>query len=81
MTRKEKFVMWLNKFNRHFNKFTLCFLYVFIITVLSFIIWGATHQQAGTNVVVTYSRPYYTVTFDPAGGGGISQLKTSQIRR
>ena len=45
------------------------------MAILGVIIYGATHQQASSNISVKYSRPYYTVTFDPAGGGGISQPK------
>ena len=72
MSRREKFVLWLNKFNRVFNKITICFLYVFLMAILGVVIYGASQQKSSADVSVTYSRPYYTVTFDPAGGGGIS---------
>ena len=53
----------------------LCVNYTLVMALLSIIIFGATQQRTSSNVSVKYSRPYYTVTFDPAGGGGISQPK------
>ena len=72
MTKRERFVMRLNRFNHAFNKITICILYTFIMAVLGVIIYGANQQKTSSSVTVTYSRPSYTVTFDPAGGGGIS---------
>ncbi len=51
----------------------LCVNYTLVMALLSIIIFGATQQKTSSNVSVRYSRPSYTVTFDPAGGGGISQ--------
>ena len=75
MTRYERFVLWLNRFYHKQNKITICVLYVLIMAILGVIIYGATQQKASSTLSVTYSRPSYTVTFDPAGGGGISQPK------
>lgn len=68
MTRYKHFVLRLNKFCHVQNKITICILYSFIMAVLGVIIYGATHQQASTNISVTYTRPYYTVNFDLDGG-------------
>ena len=68
MSRRKKFVLWLNKFYHVQNKITICILYTFIMAVLGVIIYGATHQQASTNMSVTYTRPFYTVNFDANGG-------------
>ena len=83
MSRRKKFVLWLNRFNHVFNKVTICILYTFIMAVLGVIIYGATHQQASTNMSVTYTRPFYTVNFDTNGGslttstGGGGNLQAS----
>ncbi len=68
MTRKERFVLWLNKLGRGCNRITIIVLYITIMIILATIIYGANQQKATSNVTVTYSRPSYTVTFDPAGG-------------
>ena len=52
----------------------LCVNYTLVMVLLSIIIFGAQQQKTTSNVTVSYSRPSYTVTFDPAGGGGISQF-------
>ena len=75
MTRRERFVRWLNKFYHVQNKITICVLYTLIMIILGVIIFGATQQRTSSNISVKYSRPSYTVTFDPAGGGGFSQPK------
>ena len=72
MTRRERFVLWLNKVGRGCNRITICVLYITTMLILATLIFGATQQKATSNITVTYSRPSYTVTFDPAGGG-ISQ--------
>ena len=69
MTKREKFVLWLNRFYHKQNKIMICVLYVLIMAILGVIIYGANQQKSNANVTVKYSRPYYTVTFDPAGGG------------
>ena len=48
----------------------LCVNYTLVMALLSIIIFGATQQRTTGNVSVKYSRPSYTVTFDPTGGGG-----------
>ena len=68
MTKREKFVLWLNKFNHTQNKITICFLYSFIMIVLAFAIYGATHQQTSSNITVRYTRPTLTLNFSPNGG-------------
>lgn len=68
MTKRERFVRWLNKFYHVQNKITICVLYTLIMIILGVIIFGATQQKTSSNISVKYSRPYYTVTFDPAGG-------------
>ncbi|MGN0798697.1 MAG: hypothetical protein ACI4L7_03970 [Christensenellales bacterium] len=73
MTRRERFVLWLNKVGRGCNRITICVLYITTMLILATLIFGATQQKATSNITVTYSRPSYTVTFDPQGGGGISQ--------
>ncbi len=72
MTKNERFVLWLNKLGRGCNRITICVLYITIMVILATIIYGANQQKATSNVTVTYSRPSYTVTFDPAGGGASS---------
>ena len=84
MTRYERFVRWLNKFYHIQNKITICVLYTLIMIILGVMIYGATHQQANSSISVKYTRPTYTVTFDPNGGelstmgGGIFQA--SKVR-
>ena len=83
MTKYERFVLWLNRFYHKQNKITICVLYTLIMAILGVLIYGATHQQASSNISVRYTRPTYTVTFDPNGGelstigGGVS---SKQIR-
>ena len=72
MTKKERFVLWLNKLGRGCNRITIIVLYITIMIMLGAIIYGANQQKATSNVTVTYSRPSYTVTFDSAGGGSSS---------
>ncbi len=78
MTKYERFVLWLNRFYHKQNKITICVLYTLIMAILGVLIYGATHQQANSNISVKYTRPTYTVTFDPNGGelstigGGVS---------
>ena len=79
MSRRKKFVLWLNRFNHTFNKVTICILYTFIMAVLGVIIYGANQQKTSSSVTVTYSRPSYTVTFDPAGGGVSPSQKTVKL--
>ncbi|MGN0798019.1 MAG: hypothetical protein ACI4L7_00375 [Christensenellales bacterium] len=74
MTRKERFVAWCNRLYRRCNRITICVLYITTMVILATLIYGATQQKTSSNITVNYSRPSYTVTFDPAGGGGISQL-------
>lgn len=80
MTKRERFVLWLNRFYHKQNKITICILYTLIMIILGVIIYGATHQNSSSNVTVKYTVPYYTITFDPnggelstMGGGGIFQ--------
>ncbi len=80
MTKKERFVLWLNKLGRGCNRITIIVLYITIMIIFGTLIYGANQQKTTSNVTVTYSRPSYTVTFDTQGGG-ISQLKDRQIRR
>ena len=72
MTKKERFVLWLNKLGRGCNRITIVVLYITIMIMLGTLIYGANQQKATSNVTVNYSRPSYTVTFDPAGGGSSS---------
>ncbi len=72
MTKKERFILWLNKLGRGCNRITIVVLYITIMVILGTLIYGANQQRATSNVTVTYSRPSYTVTFDPAGGGSSS---------
>ena len=46
----------------------LCINYTLVMALLSIIIFGATQQRLSGQVSVRYSRPSYTVTFDPNGG-------------
>ncbi len=79
MTKYERFVLWLNRFYHKQNKITICVLYTLIMAILGVIIYGATHQQASSNISVKYSRPSYTVTFDPAGGGVSPSQKSVKL--
>ena len=72
MTKKERFVLWLNKLGRGCNRITIVVLYITIMIILGTLIYGANQQKATSNVTVNYSRPSYTVSFDPAGGGSSS---------
>ena len=78
MTKKERFVLWLNKLGRGCNRITIIVLYITIMIILGTIIYGANQQKATSNITVDYSRPSYTVTFDPAGGGS-SSSKTVKL--
>ena len=73
MTRYERFVLWLNRFYHKQNKITICVLYTLIMAILGVLIYGATHQQASSNISVKYTVPTYTVTFD-ANGGELSTI-------
>ncbi len=75
MTKWERFKAWLNRFYHVQNKITICFLFSWIMIILGVVIYGAQQQKASANVTVTYSRPSYTVTFDPAGGAHLPALK------
>ena len=77
MTRKERFVLWLNKLGRGCNRITIVVLYITIMIMLGTLIYGANQQKATSNITVTYSRPSYTVTFDSAGGGYLPATKPS----
>ena len=77
MTRRERFVLWLNKLGRGCNRITIIVLYITIMIMLGTLIYGANQQKATSNVTVTYSRSSYTVTFDPAGGEGLPAQRSS----
>ncbi len=77
MTKRERFVLWLNRFYHKQNKITICVLYTLIMAILGVIIYGAIQQKATSNVSVKYSRPYYTVTFDTQGGGYLPAKRVS----
>ncbi len=53
------------------------------MAILGVLIYGATHQQASSNISVKYTVPTYTVTFDPNGGelstigGGVSSKQVT----
>ena len=53
------------------------------MAILGVLIYGATHQQANSSISVRYTRPTYTVTFDPNGGelstmgGGVSSKQVT----
>ncbi len=47
--------------------------------MLGAIIYGANQQKATSNVTVSYSRPSYTVTFDPQGGAVSPSSKTVKL--
>ena len=79
MTRKERFVLWLNKLGRGCNRITIIVLYITIMIILGTIIYGANQQKATSNITVSYSRPSYTVTFDPAGGEVSPSSKTVKL--
>ena len=79
MTKKERFVLWLNKLGRGCNRITIIVLYITIMIMLGTLIYGANQQKATSNVTVNYSRPSYTVTFDPAGGGVSPSSKTVKL--
>ena len=79
MTRRERFVLWLNKVGRGCNRITICVLYITTMLILATLIFGATQQKATSNITVNYSRPSYTVTFDPAGGEVSSSSKTVKL--
>ncbi len=79
MTKKERFVLWLNKLGRGCNRITIIVLYITIMIMLGAIIYGANQQKATSNVTVTYSRPSYTVTFDPQGGEVSPSSKTVKL--
>ena len=79
MTKKERFVLWLNKLGRGCNRITIIVLYITIMIILGAIIYGANQQKTTSNVTVNYSRPSYTVTFDPQGGAVSPSSKTVKL--
>ena len=68
MSKWDIFVDWCNRLYRTCNRITICVLYIVIMTIFATIIFCAKQQKASSNITVSYSRPSYTVTFDPAGG-------------
>lgn len=52
--------------------------YIFVMFVLCFCAFGASHQQSASNVAIRYTRPTYTITFDASDiGGGITTRQVS----
>ncbi|MGN0798416.1 MAG: hypothetical protein ACI4L7_02510 [Christensenellales bacterium] len=77
MSKWDRFVLWLNKVGRGCNRITICVLYITTMLILATLIFGATQQRTSSDITVNYSRPSYTVTFDPQGGGYLPAVKPS----
>lgn len=73
---------WGTSMRNFWHKMKLClisFEYVFVMFVLCFCIFGATHQQTTSNVTVRYTRPSYTITFDASEAGGEVYTKNVKL--
>ena len=79
MSKWDRFVDWGNRLYRTCNRITIFVLYVTIMLILGAMIYGANQQRATSNITVTYSRPSYTVSFDPNGGGVTPSSKTVKL--
>ena len=79
MSKWNRFVDWGNRLYRTCNRITIFVLYVTIMLILGAMIYGANQQRATSNITVTYSRPSYTVSFDPHGGAGTPSSKTVKL--
>ena len=56
-------------FLRKLRLMTISILYSVTMICIIAMIYGSQQQKMTSNVTISYTRPYYTVSFDPQGGG------------
>ena len=79
MSKRDRFVDWGNRLYRTCNRITIYVLFITIMVIMGTMIYGATQQKTTSNITVNYSRPFYTVTFDPQGGGTTPSAKSVKL--